>query len=112
MSLSAQSLDYTLNLTNEGGKAISNATIFVEIGRTNDNGTTYINAQHLYLVLGMINNDFITMQKGNGIYKLKEDLRVNYGWNDESTAKEKSDKNPHCVEALVLFLHSIENNGT
>lgn len=59
-------------------------------GRTNDNGTTYINAQHLYLVLGMINNDFITMQKGNGIYKLKEDLRVNYGWNDESTAKEKS----------------------
>ncbi len=34
MALSAQSLDYTLNLTNEGGKAISNATLFVEIGRT------------------------------------------------------------------------------
>ncbi len=45
MSLSAQSLDYTLNLTNEGGKAISNATLFVEIGRTDDNGLYKINAK-------------------------------------------------------------------
>lgn len=45
MSLSAQSLDYTLNLTNEGGKAISNATLFVEIGRTDENGQYKINAK-------------------------------------------------------------------
>ena len=45
MSLSAQSLDYTLNLTNEGSKAIANATLFVEIGRTDDNGLYKINAK-------------------------------------------------------------------
>lgn len=46
MSLSAQGLDYTLNLTNEGSKAISGASIFVEIGRTDESGCYKINAKY------------------------------------------------------------------
>lgn len=59
-------------------------------GRVNDNGTTYINSQHLFLVLGMINHDFINMQRLTDKQKLKEDLRVNYGWTDESSIQDSS----------------------
>lgn len=53
-------------------------------GRTEDNGTTYISSQYLYLVLGMINNEYIQMQQTDQKEILKDDLRVNYGWLSES----------------------------
>lgn len=46
LTLAAQSLNYTLNLSNEGSKAISGASIFVEIGRTDESGCYKINAKY------------------------------------------------------------------
>lgn len=49
-------------------------------GRENDNGTTYISSQYLYLVLGMINDEYINMQRSDNKTKLKDDLRAKYSW--------------------------------
>jgi hypothetical protein len=46
LTLAAQSLNYTLNLSNEGSKAISGASIFIEIGRTDESGCYKINAKY------------------------------------------------------------------
>ena len=46
LTLAAQSLNYTINLSNEGSKAISGASIFVEIGRTDESGCYKINAKY------------------------------------------------------------------
>lgn len=58
-------------------------------GRTNDNGTTYISSQYLYLVLGMINDEYINMQRYDNKTKLKNDIREKYNW-DASDVKESS----------------------
>ena len=46
LTVAAQSLNYTLNLTNQGNKAISGASVFVEVGRTDESGCYKINAKY------------------------------------------------------------------
>ena len=46
LTVAAQSLNYTLNLTNQGNKAISGASVFVEVGRTDESGCFKINAKY------------------------------------------------------------------
>ena len=56
--------------------------------RVNDKGITYIYSQRLYSILGMINEDYIFMQKNNK--KLREDIRVSYGWADDYAVNDNS----------------------
>lgn len=53
-------------------------------GRTDDKGTTYISSQYLYLVLGMINDEYINMQRSDNKMKLKDDLRTKYSWSPDA----------------------------
>ena len=48
-----------------------------------EKNVTYISSQYLYLTLGMINRDYIEMQRPDQKPKLMEAIRKKYGWNEE-----------------------------
>ena len=50
--------------------------------------TTYISSQYLYWTLGMVNRDYIEMQRPDNKEVLRQDLRKNYEW----TAEDVTDK--------------------
>jgi hypothetical protein len=50
---------------------------------------TYISSQYLYWTLGMVNKDYIDMQRPDNKEKLRQDLRNKYEW-DKETVKDKS----------------------
>ena len=49
---------------------------------------TYLSSQYLYLTLGMVNRDYIEMQRPDNKEVLRQDLRKNYEW----TTEEVTDK--------------------
>lgn len=49
-----------------------------------EKSVTYISSQYLYLTLGMINRDYIEMQRPDQKPKLMEALRNKYNWKEET----------------------------
>lgn len=45
--------------------------------------TTYISSQYLYWTLGMVNRDYIEMQRPDNKEKLRQDLRKQYEWSKD-----------------------------
>lgn len=48
------------------------------------NYVTYISSQYLYWALGMVNRDYIEMQRPDNKEKLRQDLRKKYEWSKEA----------------------------
>ena len=48
-----------------------------------ERNTTYISSQYLYLVLGMINSNYISMQRTDQKQRLVTLVRQKYDWNEE-----------------------------
>lgn len=67
-------------------------------GREEDHGTTYISAQRLYLVLGIINMEYIEMQKIPNKQRLNDEIRENCGWCTESDEKDS---------AIMFYIHDF-----
>lgn len=71
-------------------ECIENVLVKYLSEKKSDNGVTYISNQKLYLVLGMINIDYIEMNRLSEKHQLRDDIRENFGWATEDVVKDKS----------------------
>lgn len=53
--------------------------------------TTYISSQYLYWTLGMVNRDYIEMQRPDNKKRLNQDIKNKYEWGIEDKSEDKSE---------------------